>query len=290
MSMSASSNLSAIVDPVVSLIPQQELQEALRHSFSEEQGAVRVIENCFELLPEARWSRDLLCTLLCSWKATHLKMLAIYGLSCRLHRMAIAAEPPRRNVLYVAAARNAETSYEDLGLDYDARTHTELYEELAEALVGDDSWQLRKYRLSEAGQFSRWVYRNMVVEDIGDGLLTNMFSEIYNHGEYSIALPAFDSYLARHSDLPLAQRQSALTYIQAHVADDTEADHFMVVVEALERYREAAGQPFERAQAERVFRTYLRRLAPVMQRLTERMQHEMSGGNTEHSKAYAAHA
>src|SRR6266496_2973981 len=170
--MSASSNLSAIVDPVISLVPQQELREALRHAFLEEWEAVRVIENCFELLPEARLSRDLICTLLGSWKATHLKMLAIYGLSCRLHRMAAGAEPPQRNALYVAAARNAETSYEDLGLDYDARTHTELYEEFAEALVGDDSWQLRKYRLPEAQQFSRWVYRNMVVEDIGDGLLT----------------------------------------------------------------------------------------------------------------------
>ncbi len=288
--MSASSNLSAIVDPVISLVPQQELREALRHAFLEEWEAVRVIENCFELLPEARLSRDLICTLLGSWKATHLKMLAIYGLSCRLHRMAAGAEPPQRNALYVAAARNAETSYEDLGLDYDARTHTELYEEFAEALVGDDSWQLRKYRLPEAQQFSRWVYRNMVVEDIGDGLLTNMFSEIYNHGEYSMALPAFDTYLARHSDLSLSRRRSALAYIQAHVTDDTEADHFMVVVEALDRYREATGRQFKRAQAEGVFRTYLQRLAPVMQGLTEKMLHEASTGSTGHPKAYAGHA
>lgn len=290
--MSTSSSLYAIVDPVISLVPQQELREALRHALVVEPEAVRAIENFFELLPEARLSQDLLCTLLGSWKATHLKMLAIYGLSCRLHRMAADAEPAQRNALslYMAAARNAETSYEDLGLDYDARTHTELYEEFAEALVGDDSWQLRVYRVPEARQFSRWVYRNMVVEDIEDGLFTNMFSEIYNHGEYSMALPAFDSYLARHSDLSAPQRQSALTYIQVHVAGNTEADHFRVVVEALDRYREATGRQFERTQAERVFRTYLQRLAPVMQGLTGRMLRETSRGNAGHAKVYAGHA
>jgi hypothetical protein len=217
-------------------------------------------------------------------------MLAIYGLSCRLHRMATAADPARREALYTAAARNAETSYEDLGLDFDAHTHTELFEDLAEALVGDDLWQLRRYRLPEAHQFSRWVYRNMVVEEVADGFFTNMFSEIYNHSEYLLALPAFDSYLARHSDLTSPKRRDALAYIQAHIDDDTEADHFKVVVEALDRYGEATDWPFDPTRAEGVFRGYLRRLAPVMHELSKRMLHEMSGNAAGHpqAQAYAA--
>ena len=147
-----------------------------------------------------------------------------------------AAGDIERSNLYLAAARNASTSYEDLGLDFDGHTHAELYEDFAEALTGGDLWQLPKYRLPEAHRFSQWIYRNMVVEAIPDGLLTNMFSEIYNHGEYSIALPAADAYFQQHTRLTAPERRKAVTYISAHVEDDVEAAHFLVVVEALDRY------------------------------------------------------
>jgi|SRR5581483_6750903 len=273
--MSVSSGLLTFVDPVIDHVPQAELRDSLHRSFKGEAESVAAFENFFALLPRAAWSRDLLSTVVGSWKATHLKMLAIYGLSCRLNRLA-AAEPGRSAALYLAAARNAETSYEDLGLDYDGHTHTELYESFADALIGDDSWQLGRYRHPLAQQFSRWVYRNMVVEDIEVGLYTNMFSEIYNHGEYSLASGAFDEYLRRHTDLSADQRKAALTYIQAHVEDATEEHHFLVVVDALEHYREAAGRRFDAAQAEGVFRGYLRRLAPVMRALAEAMREEQS--------------
>jgi hypothetical protein len=279
--MSASRHLSAIVEPVINAIPQQNLRQAVRDAFAKEPEAVKAIEKCFEVFPSGHWSRDLLCTVAASWKATHLKMLAIYGLSCRLQRMAAGAESAHRDALHAASAQNAGTSHEDLGLDFDAHTHAELYEDLAEALVGDDSWQLGKYRLPEANDFSRWVYRNMVVGDIAEGLLTNMFSEIYNHGEYAIALPAFDAYFTAHSELPAVDRQKALTYIKAHVEDDVEADHFLLVVDALQRYLVATGHQFDEAQAERVFRTYLQRLAPVMTSLTDRMRGELSGRKSE---------
>jgi len=286
--MAPSSGLLAVVNPVINLIPRRDLREALQQSFENERESVRVIERCFELLPTKPWSPDFLRTLVCSWKATHLKMLAIYGLSCRLQRMAKTAGPSSSNVLYIAGARNAETSYEDLGLDFDAKTHAELYENFAEALVGDDSWQLRQHKLPQAHQFSRWVYRNMVVEDIAVGLFTNMFSEIYNHGEYSIALPAFTSYFAQHTPLSAQQRASAVTYINAHVEDDTEKGHFLVVVDAIERFYEATGRQFDRAQAESVFRSYLQLLAPVMRTLTNRMQDELSGTDTGSSKTHVA--
>ena len=275
--MHTSVSLTSIVDPVISLVPRAELRDTIRRAFSAEHAAAENIEEFFRMLPTAAWSEDLLCTFAGSWKATHLKMLAIYGLYCRLQRAAERAEDLDRSNLYLAAARNAATSYEDLGLDFDGHTHAELYDDLAEALTGGDLWTLRKYRLPEAQQFCAWTYRKMVVDDISDGLLTNMFSEIYNHGEYTIALPAADAYFQKHTRLTAEERRKAITYIAAHVEDDTEADHFLVVVEALDRYLAASKTQFDAARADSVFRGYLRNLGPVMRKLTEMMQTELAG-------------
>ena len=274
--MHPSTSLTSIVDPVISLVPGAELRDTLQRAFSAEQPAVEKIEEFFRRLPESAWSRDLLCTFCGSWKATHLKMLGIYGLSCRLQRSAEGAEDRDRQNLYLAAARNAATSHEDLGLDFDGQTHAELYDDFAQALTGGDQWTLRQYRLPEAHRFSQWTYRNMVVESIPDGLLTNMFSEIYNHGEYSIALPAADAYFEQHTRLNAQERRRAVTYIAAHVEDDTEADHFLVVVEALDRYLAAAKTQFDGARAGSLFRAYLRNLASVMQKFTDMMRAEVA--------------
>jgi hypothetical protein len=279
--MNRTVSLGDIVNPVISLVPRADLRDQLREAFSKEQAAVSAIEECFQLIPSSEWSKDLRRTFAGSWKATHLKMLAIYGLSCRLQRTADGAAEPDRSNLYLAAARNASTSYEDLGLDFDGQTHADLYEEFATALTGDDLWQLPKYRPPEAHRFSRWIYRNMVVESIPDGLLTNMFSEIYNHGEYSIVLPAANAWFQQHTRLTATERSKAITYISAHVEDDTEADHFMVVVEALDRYLAVGGSQFDAGRAGNLFRAYLRNLAPVMQQLTEMMQAELAGRNVQ---------
>jgi hypothetical protein len=288
--MDTPTSLAAVVAPVISLVPRAELRETLREAFSSEQAAVEDIEAFFRTLPLSAWSADLLRTFAGSWKATHLKMLAIYGLSCRLQRTAEGAEDSDRANLYLAAARNAATSYEDLGLDFDGHTHAELYDDFAEALTGGELWTLRKYRLPEAQRFSRWIYRNMVVEPIADGLLTNMFSEIYNHGEYSIALPAADEYFQQRTSLTAEERRKAITYIAAHVEDDTEADHFLVVVEALDRYLAAAKTEFDAERAGALFRSYLRSLAQVMRKLTEMMRTELAGGATGVLTASGGHA
>jgi hypothetical protein len=235
------------------------------------------IEKFFRVLPSSAWPENLLCTFAASWKATHLKMLAIYGLSCRLQRIADGAGDPDRSNLFIAAARNASTSYEDLGLDFDGHTHAELYEDFAGALTGGDLWQLPKFRLPEAQQFGNWVYRNMVVEDISDGLLTNMFSEIYNHGEYSIALPAASEYFQRHTRLTPDKRRKAVNYIAAHVEDEVEAAHFLVVVDALDRFLAVTKTAFDAERAGAIFRAYLQKLARVMRRLTDTMRPELAG-------------
>jgi hypothetical protein len=117
----------------------------------------------------------------------------------------------------------------------------------------------------------------MVVEALPDGLLTNMFSEIYNHGEYSIALPAADAYFQQHTRLTAPERRKAAIYISAHVESEVEAAHFLLVVEALERYLAASRTHFDSERAGSVFRTYLRNIAQVMRKLTEMMRAELAG-------------
>src|SRR5262249_29634879 len=153
--------LSQNVNPVIALVPQTELKAALEDGLGDAREAVAKIERCFHLLPSKRWSDELLATFVRSWKATHLKMLAIYGLSCRLQRLAAAQQGEVRDKLLTAGSLNAETSYEDLGLDFDGHTHAELYDAFAAAFVPETPWQLDRYLVPEAAEFQRWIYRNM---------------------------------------------------------------------------------------------------------------------------------
>lgn len=273
--MEGSTTLTRNVQPVVSLVPEHQLKAALESAFIDAGEAVAKIERCFDLLPARRWSDDLLATFLRSWKATHLKMLAIYGLSCRLQRLAVAQEGEARDKLLTAGALNAETSYEDLGLDFDGHTHAELYETLASSFLPETPWQLDRYLIPEAAEFQRWIYRNMVVEDPAVGLLTNMFSEIYNHGEYCMALPSFSALVDLHFDFTPDGKEAALTYILAHIEDETEISHFLVVVDALSIYDEAVLRQPDFDLARRLFTEYLTRLGKVMEALTQRMLAEL---------------
>ena len=282
--------LAQNVQPVISLVPQQQLKAALEESFSEAHEAVAQIEQCFHLLPARRWSDELMATFVRSWKATHLKMLAIYGLSCRLQRLAGAQQGEVRDKLLTAGALNAETSYEDLGLDFDGHTHAELYDTFAAAFVPDTPWQLARYLIPEAAEFQRWIYRNMVVEDPAVGLLTNMFSEIYNHGEYCLALPAFSTFADLHCAFAAERKEEALTYIRAHIEDETEINHFLVVVNALDTYDAAVARTPDFVLAKRLFTEYLTRLGKVMESLTARMLRELQPGDNMATAALAGAA
>ncbi|HYR27750.1 MAG TPA: hypothetical protein VEU30_04760 [Thermoanaerobaculia bacterium] len=250
------------------------MREALGRSFSRAAASVEEIERCFELLPAKRWSEDTLSIFLQSWKATHLKMLAIYGLSCRIQRLALAETGEARELLWMAAAGNAETSHEDLGLDYGGVTHAALYDDLARSFVPGDTWQMESNGVPAAHEFKRWVYGKMVVDDVAAGLLTNMFSEIYNHAEYTMALGAFTELVDTHFDFTEAEKERALCYIRAHVGDDTEMKHFLVVVDALNRYNLARGSVIDYDAAEALFIEYLERLGAVMRELRLRMASE----------------
>ncbi len=268
-------SLSIYINELSDLVGDRELRFALQESVISEQNSLEKIENCFCLLPSWHWSSENLALFLNSWKATHLKMLAIYGLSCRLQRLAMnEANSTIREQFMLASAYNAETSYEDLGLDYGGETHARLYHDFAEQLLGDFPWSLEQYCLPEAREFRGWIYENMVVSDLAIGLLTNMFSEIYNHAEYNLALNAFSTFIDRHYTFSSDERETALKYIYAHVAEETEVDHFLVVVKALNAYCAATNTRIDYQQTRQLFQEYLHRIGQVMKSLTTAMERE----------------
>ena len=261
--------------PLIDMIADEQLRQCLITGFQEAEQSVVKIENFFTKLPKHHRAVPFLAHFFNSWKATHLKMLAIYGLSCRLQRLALTNDDSQvRQQLLLAGALNAETSYEDLGLDYEGQTHAELYNQFAHLFLDGHPWQLEQYCLPQAREFKQWIYHNMVVSNIPTGLFTNMFSEIYNHAEYIIALNAFSELIDRHYSISDLAKERALTYINAHVADETEVGHFLVVVKALNNYCQATNTAIDYQQAQDLFVEYLTRLGNVMGELSDLMKQD----------------
>ncbi|MCG8475241.1 MAG: hypothetical protein MI784_07190 [Cytophagales bacterium] len=257
------------IEPALQYVKDRQLKTALLNALSNQEKAIATIEGTFGKLTTQKWPEETFKFFFNAWKATHLKMLAIYGLSCRLQRMALeeSDDPGKQHELLLAAAKNAETSYEDLGLDFDGETHTKLYHDLAESFVSDDSWTLDKWSIPEANAFKEFVYRNMVVENIQVGLFTNMFSEIYNHAEYTVALSAFNELIDAHYDFVPDEKKKTTTYIFAHLEDETELNHFSVVIDSLNYYAKAENTAIDYELAQRTFETYLLKMARVFEQI-----------------------
>lgn len=262
--------------PAIAAVSDRELCGTLQRSLARHRPILLGVESTFARFAERAWPVAVRCTFMRSWHETHLKMLPIYGLSCRLHKLALAAQGAARDGYFRAAARNAETSYEDLNLEAQwPYTHAQLFDRLAAAICAGDDWKLDRHCLPEAAAFRQWIYYNMVAEAIPVGLYTNMFSEIYNHGEYSRALGYFDDLLQRQCGCSITETQDLDTYIRAHVDEGLEGGveeaHFRCVLDALEAYSEAAGRAPDHALGEAVFDGYLMRIGTVMHRLREVM-------------------
>ncbi|WP_013320590.1 hypothetical protein [Gloeothece verrucosa] len=276
LSATFSPDFNSLIEPLINLVSEANLKKALKQSIIDSELSLRKIEKCFNYLSSCQWSKEFLALFFNSWKSTHLKMLAIYALSCRLQRLALSSEADRQQLFFLAASYNAATSYEDLGLDFQGVTHAQLYDQLAGFFLGDFPWQLDYYCLPVAREFKNWIYQNMVLDDIGTGLLTNIFSEIYNHCEYSIALHHFSNFIDRYYVCSEAEKDKHLCYIKAHVINETEIDHFLVVFKALEAYNQATDQKINYQQARAIFTTYLTRVGMIMELLTEKMKKQIN--------------
>lgn len=265
--------LTSFIEPALEHVNDQQLKAAILNALANQEPALQTIERVFEKIGSEKWTETTFKLIFNAWKETHLKMLAIYGLSCRMQRLALeTGDADKQQLLLLAGAKNAETSYEDLGLDFDGETHTTLYHNLAESFVSDDSWMLSVFSIPEAKAFKTHVYRNMVVApDIQTGLFTNMFSEIYNHAEYSIAITAFNRLIDTHYSFTPEQKEKTTTYIFAHIEDETELNHFTVVIDALEYYTQATNTSIDYQLAQEVFENYLSKLAAVFAALDEKI-------------------
>ena len=254
-----------MMQPVIDKVEEPGLRKALDVAVNQEVDALHQAERTFHLFSERRHDGAVARTFMKSWHSTHLKMLPIYGLSCRLQKLGMSSDGEQRSDFFTAAAHNAETSYEDLNLEAEyPYTHTELYDQLAETVCGDDGWRQDRYCTSQASDFRKWVYRTMVDDPIETGLFCNLFSEIYNHGEYASAVVPFEQMLKEHYGLSEQQAHELSVYIRCHVDSNVEEAHFNCVINALEHYNKAAGRQTDYAKAESLFRDYLRRSASVM--------------------------
>jgi len=259
------STILEMVQPVIEKVNDPDMQKALDNAFKGEIDALYQAENTFRLFTEQRLNKATSATFMKSWHSTHLKMLPIYGLSCRMQKMALLADEPQRSRLFFAAAHNAETSYEDLNLEGEYPfTHTELYDQLAATICGDDIWRRDQYCLSQAADFRRWIYSTMVNDSIDMGLFCNLFSEIYNHGEYACAVNPFEQLLQNHYQLSEQDSHKLSLYIRCHVDSNVEEAHFNCVLDSLNHFNHATGQKTDYVKAEQLFRQYLRGSASVM--------------------------
>lgn len=262
------------IEPAMVYVEDAQLKSAILNALDNKKAELEIIEDTFEKIGTRKWTEESFKMIFNAWKETHLKMLAIYGLSCRMQRIALETEDEsiNKDKLLLAGALNAETSYEDLGLDFDGETHTQLYHDLAESFVSDDSWMMSKYSTKEASAFKKYVYRNMVVaEDIQTGLFTNMFSEIYNHAEYSIAIEAFNTMIDDHFDFTPEQKKKTTTYIFAHIEDETELNHFTVVIDSLNEYVKGVNTEINYELAQETFETYITKLSTVFTALSAKI-------------------
>jgi len=266
------SSIHAAVAPVIETVANPELQNALANSFERAAPTLARVEQAFEDFTVRPANVEAARTFMRSWHSTHLKMLPIYGLTCRLHKLAVAEdEVPIRDHYFMAATRNAATSHEDLSVDApQLRTHTKLFDDLAAAVCGDDGWRCDSYNIPEAAEFQEWIYNQMVYAPVEIGLLTNMFSEIYNHGEYSSAMLPFEGMLERLGHDRNEARRLGI-YIRCHVDSNVEEAHFNSVVTALDHYNSATGNSTTQESAERLFDEYLERSGVVMDALQRRV-------------------
>lgn len=264
-------SIHKLVQPSINQVMDKGLRDALTNAFTNKAHALEEVEQTFAMLGDSKPEIESMRTFLKSWHSTHLKMLPIYGLSCRMIKKGIELEDgDRRQAYYQAAAHNAETSFEDLNIDEEFElTHSELYSQLANTLCDGDEWTLSRYCIPEAESFKKWIYSNMVYQPIEVGLMTNLFSEIFNHGEYSIALPHFRKLFNKGLGFSTDKVEDMTLYIRAHVMDGVEEDHFNSVVKGLYSYNQAEGTSIDYSVAEALFGEYLERIGEVMKKLRQ---------------------
>ena len=264
-----SAGIRTIVSDAIGNLPDGELAAAVDKAFTQERTSHERIEACFDKLTSRAWSRPTLERFFHGSRDTHLTSGSVAGIGCRLMLLAEQANSEIGAAFFEAAARNARIIHEDLGLC--GETHADLYARLATAVCDGDEWELRRNRVPSAFQFRKWVHHERVsAEDMQDGILTTIASEIYNHGEYSMIAPMFQRWLERELGFSPAEARRKLAYIVVHTGD-TESGHFLFGIETLKHYCRGAGLEVDYERLSARCAEYLRRVGDAFDGIEARI-------------------
>lgn len=269
MSTAGCAGIQKFVKEVATHLPDENLAAEVENAFRQGNEFTERVESCFDRLVERAWPRPTLERFFHGWHDTHLTSGSVAAVTCRLMTLAEQSDGDKALAFHRAANCNAKIIHEDLGLC--GETHTALFYRLATSVCDGDTWMLNRNQVPSAVEFRKWVHHERVNSDeVQDGLLVTIASEIYNHGEYSFALPLLQRWLEQTLGLPEKQVRRDLEYVQVHTGD-TESGHFMCGTEALKLYCAGAGVPVDYARIGQCCTEYLQRVGQAFDGIAARL-------------------
>lgn len=244
MSVKEQSQILEIVEPAIQQLPDSSLRQALLESYIRESASLAKVEDCFQILMARKWSPEVLVRFFHGWGDLRQTAASVSGLVCRLLRLASEEKDTEKQRLYfLAGAATSGINYEDFGLD-GGTLHAELFYRFITAVCGDDRWQSRQYRFPESYELREWVYHQRLMEDIQDGLMTTVITELYNHGEFNMIAPILPGWLEETLGISSDRAAHDFQYIFAH-AEEVESGHFNHGIVALQYYCKATERPLD---------------------------------------------
>ena len=228
-----------VVRPATERVGDREIGRAILGAFQREAASLGQVEACFERLVSRRWSVEALMRFFNGWRNPMMGSASVAGLCVRLLHLADEAQGPAREALFEAAACYGHIISEDMGLFSD--THGELYARFARALCGSDRWNQPEHAVEEASRFQTWIrHVRRRGDSIPDAMALTLAAEIYNYGEFTVIAPLLKKWMVGPLGWPDPEARRELEFVTAHVGD-TERDHFLHSVRALELYARATG-------------------------------------------------
>ncbi|MCS4505201.1 hypothetical protein NYO91_14035 [Arhodomonas aquaeolei] len=229
-------NIQQIVEPEIQLVEDETLRVVLMRTYVEAAPMLDAIQRFFEEVAGQAWPSAARCQFFKNWRNPAIGAGSFCALTCRLLQEASLAErqSTRQSSLFQSAARIAEVSNEDMGLC--GRNHAALYDDMATAFCGTDTWKLQRFSVPEATDYLTRAreYRERG-EDMVQALMISLAEELYNHGEFTYIAPLFKKWYSLVLGLSAENRKRDLQFVFEHVGG-TESGHFANMVEGLVHY------------------------------------------------------
>lgn len=231
-------NITKFLVQTVNELEHTEIKEALLDSYNDSAESLTIIENFFKNFTSTVWPQKALQIFCKNWRTPAIGSASFCALILRVLKLAEkTTNLESRNLLYLSAAKLADITYEDVGLD--GVNHQELYEQFAFNISNDDSWKLKIFSIPNIKNFladARSYRQNGV--DLTRAILISIPEELYNHGEFSFISPLFTKWYINILKRPRVDATNNLKYLIDHTGN-TEHQHFSSAVDGLESYCQA---------------------------------------------------